>query len=225
LISYYRYDFPEWNFSLYFLGIFPDDAALPEPGTEAAETFLWNMDGTCLELTHNHGTESDDNYQTNNGNVEPFRGFGHLAVATKDVYEACDELEQNGVQFQKKPNEGRMKGLAFAKDPDGYWIEIISQHSEVPVSKKFTLAQTMFRVKDPLKSLHFYRDLLGMTVVKESVHGAGTDWGFSLYFLAHLTDDEIISEPNGETRIVQNPYKPVIELTHNHGTENNPDFK
>ena len=30
------------------------------------------------------------------------------------------------VEFVKRPNEGAMKGLAFIKDPDGYWIEIVS---------------------------------------------------------------------------------------------------
>ena len=36
-----------------------------------------------------------------------------------DVYEICDKLEAAGVAFQKKPDGGRMKGLAFALDPDG----------------------------------------------------------------------------------------------------------
>lgn len=57
----------------------------------------------------------------NNGNVEPHRGFGHLAVMTPDVYAACDELEKEGVKFQKKPDDGRMKGLAFAL---GKWVEL-----------------------------------------------------------------------------------------------------
>jgi len=33
------------------------------------------------------------------------------------------------VDFVKKPNDGKMKGLAFIKDPDGYWIEILSPHT------------------------------------------------------------------------------------------------
>ena len=35
-------------------------------------------------------------------------------------------LEQMGVEFIKRPDDGMMKGLAFIKDPDGYWIEILS---------------------------------------------------------------------------------------------------
>jgi lactoylglutathione lyase len=33
----------------------------------------------CLELTHNHGTESDPNFAGYcNGNADPGRGFGHI---------------------------------------------------------------------------------------------------------------------------------------------------
>lgn len=30
------------------------------------------------------------------------------------------------MEFVKKPNDGNMKGIAFIKDPDGYWIEILN---------------------------------------------------------------------------------------------------
>jgi len=35
------------------------------------------------------------------------------------------------VKFIKKPNEGRMKGLCFIEDPDGYWIEIFSHNQMI----------------------------------------------------------------------------------------------
>lgn len=39
-----------------------------------------------------------------------------------------------------------MKGLAFALDPDGYWIEIIGRgKSQMP--EEFNLSQTMIRIK------------------------------------------------------------------------------
>ena len=59
----HQYDFPQWNFSLYFLAILNDDEIIPEPGTQASEEYLWTMRGTCLELTHNHGSEVDDNFK------------------------------------------------------------------------------------------------------------------------------------------------------------------
>lgn len=75
---------------------------------------------------------------------------------TPDVYSASAHLEAGGVKFHKRPDEGRMKGIAFALDPDGYWIEIVKRSPESSVRNTFTLAQTMVRVKDPAKSLHFY---------------------------------------------------------------------
>ncbi len=36
--------------------------------SQEAEQYLWNMSGTCLELTHNHGSEIDDSFVVNNGN-------------------------------------------------------------------------------------------------------------------------------------------------------------
>ena len=37
-------------------------------------------------------------------------------------------FEQQGVKFIKRPNDGKMKGLAFIQDPDGYWIEIFTSN-------------------------------------------------------------------------------------------------
>jgi len=34
-------------------------------------------------------------------------------------------MEAMGVPFQKKLSDGSMREIAFIKDPDGYWIELI----------------------------------------------------------------------------------------------------
>ena len=57
----------------------------------------------------------------------PFFCWGGLGITLPDVYQACERFKAENVQFQKSPNQGGMKGLAFIKDPDGYWIEIIHQ--------------------------------------------------------------------------------------------------
>jgi lactoylglutathione lyase len=56
-----------------------------------------------------------------------YSGFGHIGFLTPRLEDACAALEGAGVAFAKRPHEGRMRGLAFARDPDGYLIEII-QH-------------------------------------------------------------------------------------------------
>jgi len=44
-----------------------------------------------------------------------------------------------------------MKGLAFALDPDGYWIELVRRKAGLFLGEQnyFNLSQTMLRVKDP----------------------------------------------------------------------------
>lgn len=213
------------SFSLYFLLTpRPGEEAdkLPQPGTKESEAYLWSMPGTVLELTWNHGTEAQADFKYNNGNVEPNRGFGHIAIACNDVYEACAKFEQAGVEFQKKPDEGRMKGLAFLKDPDGYWVEVVRRDaSAFGPSYPYNLAQTMIRVKDPQKSLGFYRDLLGMHLVAKRTFS-----DFSLFFLAQRAPEGGPFDPESQEayEALKRMHDPVLELTHNHGTESDPAF-
>ncbi|KAL3993773.1 lactoylglutathione lyase [Acanthocheilonema viteae] len=118
-------DFPEGKFSLYFLGYKPA-SEIPSDPIEQKRYALSTL--ATIELTHNWGTENDPNFSYHNGNKEP-RGFGHIGIAVKDVYAACKRFEELGVQFVKKPDDGRMKGLAFIQDPDGYWIEIFNPYN------------------------------------------------------------------------------------------------
>jgi len=99
-----KHDFPDGRFTLAFLGY----------GSE--------KDNTVLELTHNWG-DTPETFSYHNGNSEP-KGFGHIGFHVPDADAACARFEALDVPFQKGLNEGSMKGIAFIKDPDGYWIEI-----------------------------------------------------------------------------------------------------
>ena len=66
--------FPDYKFDLYFLATMPDGAEVPQPGTKEANKNLWTFNRTVLELTHNHGTESDPAFSYASGNAEPHRG-------------------------------------------------------------------------------------------------------------------------------------------------------
>ncbi len=120
-----RYDFEAMRFTLYFMGY----EAVHDIPTEPAERARWVFSRPALlELTHNWGTEGDPAFNYHNGNSEP-RGFGHIGISVPNVDTACARFEQAGVEFVKRPQDGSMKGLAFIKDPDGYWIEILSGES------------------------------------------------------------------------------------------------
>ena len=96
-----RQDYPAGRFTLAFVGY----------GEESA--------GAVIELTHNWDTSSYD----------PGTGFGHIALAVGDAYQACAEIRQRGGRIVREP--GPMKHgitvLAFVEDPDGYKIELIQR--------------------------------------------------------------------------------------------------
>ncbi|WP_294201930.1 lactoylglutathione lyase [uncultured Sphingomonas sp.] len=119
-----KLDFEEMKFSLYFLAYLGEGETIPEDPPERAR-FIFDRE-TTLELTHNWGTESDPDFRGyHNGNADP-RGFGHIGISVANVTEACARFESMGVPFKKRPQDGKMKDIAFITDPDGYWIEILS---------------------------------------------------------------------------------------------------
>jgi len=115
--------FPEADFSLYFLALLPAGTQIPE-GDDARRVWMAGIPGV-LELTHNHGTETQAGAVYHDGNSDP-RGFGHICVSVPDIQAACKRFDALQVPYQKRLEDGRMKHLAFIKDPDGYWVEIIS---------------------------------------------------------------------------------------------------
>merc|ERR1712048_1504727 len=60
------------------------------------------------------------------GNKQP-QGFGHIGFIVDDLEAACAKMEADGVQFKKRPQDGNMRGIAFAYDPNGYWVELIDR--------------------------------------------------------------------------------------------------
>lgn len=115
-------EFPEWKFSLYFLGYLPDTNVVPSNDLEKS-AFVAGREG-ILELTHNWGTENEEKTPYHNGNTDP-RGFGHICISVPDIKAACARFEKLNVTFQKKLDQGGMKNIAFIRDPDEYWIEVI----------------------------------------------------------------------------------------------------
>jgi lactoylglutathione lyase len=117
-----KLDFAEMKFSLYFLAHVPAANDIPE---DASERTAWTFSQRgILELTHNWGTEADPAFSYHDGNAQP-QGFGHICFSVPDLDAAVAWFDQHQVPYVKRPDQGKMKDVAFIKDPDGYWIEIV----------------------------------------------------------------------------------------------------
>jgi lactoylglutathione lyase len=117
-----KLDFPEMKFSLYFLAV--QGLAQSAP-TDQSERTSWTFSQSgILELTHNWGTETDADFKYHDGNAQP-QGFGHICFSVPDLDAAVKWFDDNQVVYVKRPEQGKMKDVAFIKDPDGYWIEIV----------------------------------------------------------------------------------------------------
>jgi lactoylglutathione lyase len=97
-----RQDYPEGEYTLAYLGYKDED------------------ESAVIELTYNWGK---DHYDLGTA-------FGHIALATDDIYATCEALASKGVKIPRLP--GPMKDdaaivIAFIEDPDGYKIELIQR--------------------------------------------------------------------------------------------------
>ena len=94
-------EYPAGQFTLCFVGYGEEDS------------------NTVLELTYNWGTSSYDI-----GNA-----FGHIALATTDIYATVERIRAAGGKVTREP--GPMKHgttvIAFVEDPSGYKIELIER--------------------------------------------------------------------------------------------------
>ncbi|WP_106475723.1 lactoylglutathione lyase [Phytohalomonas tamaricis] len=117
-----KLDFPEMKFTLYFLARLEEGDEVPDEA-DARTIWTFQQEG-LLELTHNWGTEEQADFIYHNGNQEP-QGFGHICFSVPNLDTAVTWFDDNGVDYVKRPDQGKMKNVAFVKDPDGYWIEIV----------------------------------------------------------------------------------------------------
>ena len=93
------------------------------PGGKFTNVFMGygeESNNTVLELTYNWDQVEEYTHGS---------GFGHLAVAVPNIYQACEKMGKEGVSIPRPP--GPMKHsttvIAFIEDPDGYKIELIAR--------------------------------------------------------------------------------------------------
>lgn len=118
-----------------------------------------------------------------------------------------------------------MHNIAFALDPDDYWVEIIPLSNKDSEKAKeqntsdvetYRLNHTMIRIKDAEKSLDFYRQVMGMSLLRTSEN---KDAKFNLYFLGYRREHETTENEKTADR------EGLLELTWNYGTEKDDSFK
>ena len=100
------------DFTLFFL-------AFDKPGVnetaEEKKAGKFSREG-ILELTYNHGTEKEEGDVYSNGNTDPGRGFGHIAITVPDIKAACEYFESQGVNWKKV--RGKRSGVTQLTPPN-----------------------------------------------------------------------------------------------------------
>jgi len=78
--------------------------------------FLKDSSGNAIELTHWRDKK-----------IVEGDNFDHIAFEVDDVGTAIERLRKNGVTIAMEPYslQGSTSKIAFIKDPDGNWLELI----------------------------------------------------------------------------------------------------
>ena len=94
-----------------------------------------------------------------------------------------------------------------------------SAQADFAAPARYVLNQTMLRIKDPARSIPFYRDVLGMGLLDRYDFPVAK---FSLYFLGYPQGPV----PDDRAARIQWVFEQpaLLELTHNWGTEADSDF-
>lgn len=82
-------------------------------------------------------------------------------------------------------------------------------------TRDYIMQQTMIRVKDPVKSLEFYCDILGFRLI---MYREFPQWGFNVYFVAPVDPGDIPEGPEAQWEYCMKT-PGTIEITWNYGTE------
>ena len=98
-------------------------------------------DGAVLEITYNH---DDRTYEMGDA-------WGHIAVRVDDVYDAYEQLMDEGVEDYRDPDSCG-GSYAFVTDPDGHEVEIVERDH----GTRWSLDHTMIRVEDADAALGWY---------------------------------------------------------------------
>ncbi|KAF5549377.1 Lactoylglutathione lyase [Fusarium mexicanum] len=207
-----KLSFPENKFDLYFLGV-------DSPGSPSHRKFTFDRQG-LIELTHNYGTESDENYRVSNGNEKPYLGFSHISISAANVQSTYQTLAKAGYTFQRDVSSGNEQVIAL--DPDGYWVHITEQNSPSKsvlsdAAGQSRVNQYTLRVTDATQSVRYYTENLGMKLIKTL---DGENGNSKTYLLGYpstgpFTGTEDLSRREGLLALIWQSGENAISQVHN----------
>ncbi|ODQ50172.1 Glyoxalase/Bleomycin resistance protein/Dihydroxybiphenyl dioxygenase [Saitoella complicata NRRL Y-17804] len=120
-------------YTVYYLG-YPKDAGKHQSGEELLNERLHRSG--LLELIHVHGSEND-NWPAYTQDHPYRRGFCHIGITVPDMHAAMARMKEHngGVELEPRFAEP-VRRIAFVEDPDGYWIELVPNHSDAALRKQ-----------------------------------------------------------------------------------------
>ncbi|KAF4497059.1 Lactoylglutathione lyase [Fusarium agapanthi] len=207
-----KLSFPENKFDLYFLGV-------DIPGSPSHGKFTFDRQG-LIELTHNYGTESDENYRVSNGNEKPYLGFSHISISVANMQSTYQTLAKAACTFQQDVSSGNEQVIAL--DPDGYWFHIIEQNSPsknvLPSSAgQSRVNQYALRVTNATQSVRYYTENLGMKLIKtlDSENGNSKTYLLGYPSTGPFTGTEDLSRREGLLALIWQAGENEISQVHN----------
>ncbi len=83
--------------------------------------FLEDKDGGAIELT----------YWRDKKELKEGDNFDHIAFGVNNIDSSIQDLRKQGVTIAMEPFslQGSTSKIAFIKDPDGNWLELIESHN------------------------------------------------------------------------------------------------
>ncbi|KAF5663845.1 Lactoylglutathione lyase [Fusarium circinatum] len=207
-----KLSFPQNKFDLYFLGV-------DSPGSPSHGKFTFDRQG-LIELTHNYGTESDENYRVSNGNENPHLGFSHISISVEDAQSTYQTLAKAGYTFQQDVSSEHEQVIAL--DPDGYWVHITEQNSPsksiLPdAAGQSRVNQYALRVTDATQSVRYYIENLGMKLIKTLDSENENSQTYLLGYLSTgpFTETEDLSRREGLLALIWQGGENEITQVHN----------
>ena len=171
-----------------------------------------------------------DNKTSEKGSI----GYWKIALAVKDLNIAHGRLVDQGIKVNEPFQVPDVAYLCHCEDPDGYCIELIQHRFEqnhidpipderLPLGTPVSFSLITCRVRDPLQSIAFYENYLGMRLVSKQVVAHRK---FTLYFLScdsEIPPSDDVEDIGIREWLWQRPYA-FLELQHVWGTEQEQDF-